>query len=170
MSTSAALLVRPMAVADVDAVVAIAAIVPTAPHWPRFEHLRMLDVITAEPLRRGAWIAQLDDVVAGFAMASQVAGIAELEAVVTAPEFLRRGTGRALVQTAARWAHQVGAERLSLEVRASNTPALGLYGRLGFQQDGLRRGYYRNPDEDALLFSLALAESAFPASPNGTQP
>jgi ribosomal-protein-alanine N-acetyltransferase len=159
-----------MAIADVDAVMAIAAIVPTAPHWPSFEHLRMLDVIVAEPQRRGAWIAQLDDKVAGFTMASQVAGIAELEAVVTAPAFLRCGIGRALVQTAARWAAQSGAERLVLEVRASNTPALGLYGRLGFQQDGLRRCYYRNPDEDALLFSLTLAASAPTPSLADTHP
>ena len=44
-----------------------------------------------------------------------------------------------------------GVERFSLEVRASNTPAIGLYRKLGFRQEGLRKGYYENPREDALI-------------------
>ena len=146
--------VRAMRGEDLDEVVAIAAVVPTAPHWPPAEFLRMLQVIAEHPERRGAWVA--GDGVRGFAMASCAAGEAQLEAVVTAPEHRRKGIGAALVVEVIGWCRTVGAERLLLEVRASNGNALRLYARHGFRQDGVRRGYYVNPDEDALLLSLGL--------------
>ncbi len=152
--------VRPMRAEDLNAVIAIAAVVPTAPHWPPSEFQRMLDVIALKPRRRGAWVAGLAGVstgaVQGFAMASHAAGTAELEAVVTAPEFRHRGAGAALMQAVIVWSREAGAERLLLEARASNHDALRLYERLGFAVDGIRRGYYHNPDEDAVLLSLAL--------------
>ena len=46
---------------------------------------------------------------------------------------------------------QLDAYQLSLEVRASNSPAIALYESLGFQQVGLRKNYYRKPKEDALI-------------------
>ncbi|RRA48893.1 GNAT family N-acetyltransferase [Acidipila sp. EB88] len=195
--TSQEVRVRPMLASDLADVVAIAAVVPTAPHWPPSEFLRMLDVIQAQPGRRGAWVGYGEPrsagaevpglvvpmvrrkqqpaavnpsgrigppgadpegmgVVWGFAMASQVAGIAELEAVVTAPGFRRRGVGAALLAATAGWAVAQGAERLLLEARASNQDALRLYRRMGFQDDGVRPGYYNNPVEDAVLLSCAL--------------
>ncbi len=142
--------------ADVPEVIAIAAAVPTAPHWPPGEFYRMLQVIAAQPARRGAWVALAGDAVSGFAMASHIAGTAELEAVVTAAGHRQRGTGGALVACVVEWARALRAERLMLEVRASNESALRLYTRHGFLQDGVRPGYYRNPDEDAILLSLQL--------------
>lgn len=164
MSDDPAVQVRPMLAEDLAMVIEIAAVVPTAPHWPPQEYTRMLRVIASEPERRGAWVAlsrAAPDVfqperVVGFAMATQVAGCAELEAVVTDPAWRRRGIGAALVQAVAAWGREVGAERLVLEARASNTAAVQLYVREGFVREGLRRGYYRNPDEDALLFGLRL--------------
>ena len=44
-----------------------------------------------------------------------------------------------------------GIHALLLEVRASNAPAIALYEKLGFQQVGLRKNYYRNPKEDARI-------------------
>lgn len=44
-----------------------------------------------------------------------------------------------------------GSHSLTLEVRASNIPAILLYEKLGFSQVGLRKNYYRNPKEDALI-------------------
>jgi ribosomal-protein-alanine N-acetyltransferase len=144
---------------DISAVLAIAAAVPTAPHWPPFEFSRMLQVIRENPQRRGAWVACLlpdKATVHGFAMASHVVGTAELEAVVTAPNQRRKGLGSALLEAVTDWSRLAGAVQLLLEARASNKEALHLYARLGFRQDGLRRGYYRNPEEDAVLLSLLL--------------
>jgi len=44
-----------------------------------------------------------------------------------------------------------GSQCLTLEVRASNMPAIALYEKLGFTQIGRRKNYYRNPKEDALI-------------------
>ncbi len=142
---------------DLIAVIGIAAVVPTAPHWPPSEFSRMLEVIAREPDRRGAWVALAGEAgVQGFAIGSQTAGTAELEAVVTAPEHRRQGIGTALLAAAVAWSRRVGAERLLLEARASNQSALRLYLSRGFERDGTRPGYYRNPQEDAVLLSLLL--------------
>jgi ribosomal-protein-alanine N-acetyltransferase len=67
-------------------------------------------------------------------------------------QFARRQRiGTALVQEALRHGACRGAVRAFLEVRASNTAAVGLYQRLGFRIIGTRTRYYSNPTEDALL-------------------
>ncbi len=157
-----------MRLEDVGAVMAIAAVVATAPHWPEFEVRRLLQVAEQQPARRGAWVAQgLDGPLYGFAVASQVAGTAELEAVVTAPAHWRKGVGLELTRGVIAWSRGAGAERLILEARMSNAAALGMYARFGFIQDGVRRGYYRNPEEDAMLLSLSLREKPETPPPNG---
>jgi ribosomal-protein-alanine N-acetyltransferase len=153
--------------ADVPGVVALAAGEPTAPHWPVAEYHRMLKVIAESPGRRGAWVLLLDCAssvppgkrkprVAGFAMASHVAGVCDLEAVVVAAVCRGRRYGAILIEAAAAWGEALPASRLELEVRASNMAALRLYRRMGFTVDGTRPGYYRNPDEEAVLMSLRL--------------
>ena len=49
-------------------------------------------------------------------------------------------------------------EEFTLEVRASNAGAIGLYKKLGFEADGVRKNYYNNPKENAVLMSLKLGE------------
>ncbi len=90
-------------------------------------------------------------------MASHVSGICDLEAVVVDAAWRGRGYGQVLVEAAAAWGDGLGASRLELEVRASNTAALRLYRRMGFATDGVRPGYYRNPEEEAVLMSLDLS-------------
>ena len=67
------------------------------------------------------------------------------------PEARRQGLGRRLME--ALWARlmELGDESLTLEVRASNTPAIALYEGLGFVQVGRRPRYYEKPREDALI-------------------
>ena len=45
---------------------------------------------------------------------------------------------------------------MTLEVRESNTPAIGLYRKLGFEEVGRRKGYYTNPKEDAILMTVTF--------------
>jgi ribosomal-protein-alanine N-acetyltransferase len=170
-------MVREMRGEDIAGVIALAAGEPTAPHWPVAEYRRMLDVIAETPSRRGAWVllpASAEpaqplghrrnsrsvgaDVahIAGFAMASHVAGACDLEAVVVATPWRGRRLGALLVEAAAGWGRGLGASRLELEVRASNLAARRLYERMGFAVDGGRPGYYRNPEEEAVLMSLRL--------------
>jgi len=61
------------------------------------------------------------------------------------------GAGTALLREILREGGRLGAKRATLEVRRSNTAALRLYERLGFSVAGVRRAYYTNPVEDALV-------------------
>ncbi len=70
------------------------------------------------------------------------------------PSARRQGIGLQLVTCALHDAIGQGATRALLEVRSSNTIALALYGKLGFQEYGVRKAYYTNPDEDAILMCL----------------
>lgn len=80
----------------------------------------------------------------------------EIENIVVDSAVRRQGIGAALIRELAVRAREKGAIRFHLEVRASNAPAIALYKKLGFVETTRRHGYYQNPDEDAILFSLAL--------------
>lgn len=76
--------------------------------------------------------------------------------VCTAPEFRRRGVASALIDETVTRAAALGLSFLSLEVRRSNEPAIRLYGARGFEQVGVRPGYYEKPAEDAIIMNLYL--------------
>ncbi len=68
--------------------------------------------------------------------------------------FRRRGIAKLLVLSALRRAAHKGATRAFLEVRASNTPAQKLYSSIGFTGSFVRRNYYDDPIEDAVVMTL----------------
>ena len=67
------------------------------------------------------------------------------------PQYRRQGIAQALVEELVKCLARKGSRCLTLEVRASNAGAIALYGKLGFVQVGLRKNYYRNPREDAMI-------------------
>jgi [ribosomal protein S18]-alanine N-acetyltransferase len=141
--------VRRMTEADVEAVVALAAGVPTAPQWPAEAYLAALDA-EARPAR-SALVAEAEEQIAGFAVVSLIPPQAELESIVVAPQFQRRGVARRLFEVLAGELADAGAVEVLLEVRVSNEAALRLYGAVGFEQAGRRTAYYADPVEDAVL-------------------
>lgn len=80
----------------------------------------------------------------------------ELLNVVTDPRARRKGYGLRMTQELILRARAAQAVRIMLEVRSKNTPAISLYRKLGFAQDGLRRAYYHDDGDDALLMSMQL--------------
>ena len=98
------------------------------------------------------WLVAMDgETVAGYVGSQSVLGWADMMNIAVAPEYRRQGVGEMLILELIR---QLEAEKvtcLTLEVRASNEPAIGLYEKLGFVQVGLRPNYYHNPKEDALI-------------------
>ena len=80
--------------------------------------------------------------------------------LAVAPAARRQRLGRLLLQSLIDALHRRGIERLFLEVRPSNLPARALYDAFGFEQVGLRKGYYVNPTEDALILRKELSEYA----------
>jgi ribosomal-protein-alanine N-acetyltransferase len=99
---------------------------------------------------------------AGHALVARLPFEAELQAILVRPERRRLGLGAELLRAVIAQGKGWGSERLLLEVRAGNAPALALYHRLGFLEDGCRRGYYPPstpgaPREDAVLMSRPLS-------------
>lgn len=73
--------------------------------------------------------------------------------IASHPELRRQGVGELLLLEAARQARERHADRLTLECRVSNTPALTLYEKFGFARAGLRRQYYTDNGEDAVIMT-----------------
>jgi [ribosomal protein S18]-alanine N-acetyltransferase len=70
------------------------------------------------------------------------------------PQYQRQGLGQMLLNSLLKIAQYRGLERATLEVRPSNSAALSLYEKFGFQIAGRRRGYYKDNNEDALILWL----------------
>lgn len=68
-------------------------------------------------------------------------------------ESRRLGIGKALLKEVTEYAVLKGLSFISLEVRESNTPAKKLYSSFGFKEEGRRKKYYKNPDEDAIILT-----------------
>ncbi len=160
-------LIRPMRAGDLEAVMSIAGSVNEAPQWPRAAYLSALN--PGSTMQRIALVAEFAGgpkqpvQVVGFAVASLQGPQAELESIVMGKAVQRKGIGGALISAILRELRKAGELRadevreLVLEVRASNLRALGFYGSLGFRQTGLRKRYYADPEEDAVLMSLPVA-------------
>ena len=98
------------------------------------------------------WLVAVEgDRVAGYVGSQTVMDETDMMNIAVHPDFRRGGIARELVMALVRELKERGSHCLTLEVRASNDPAKGLYEKLGFQQVGLRKNYYRNPKEDALI-------------------
>ncbi len=82
-----------------------------------------------------------------------VAGEMHLLNLTVAPGLRRGGLGGLLLTRVLEQGARRGAERVFLEVRRSNQSAQGLYGRFGFVTTAVRRDYYADPREDALLLA-----------------
>ena len=94
--------------------------------------------------------------VAGYIGLHRVAPEAFVDNLAVFEKYRRQGAARALLSAAAYHAKEKGVTRIALEVRKSNTAAQALYIKQGFVQDGYRPRFYEHPQEDALLFSLAI--------------
>jgi ribosomal-protein-alanine N-acetyltransferase len=149
--------IRRMHAGDLDAVLVLEQNIPEAPHWSREAYEHCVAPGEAASLLRAGFVAEADGKIAGFSIAKLVAGVCELESVAVAPEVRGSGLGSALISAVTAWAREHGADRIELEVRASNVRAIRLYERAGLRREGLRTGYYHSPDEDAVLMGVSLS-------------
>jgi ribosomal-protein-alanine N-acetyltransferase len=140
--------IEPMNVdADLDGVLAIEAECFVNP-WTRDMYLRELQ----HPSVARVFVLRMPgEPVAGFCSMWLVFDELHINNVAVRPAHRRRGAGTALLRHVLAEAARLGALRATLEVRASNQAARRLYERLGFREAGVRRNYYANPPEDALI-------------------
>lgn len=78
--------------------------------------------------------------------------------VAVSPDARRQGIARALIAKLTDEARAAGLAFVTLEVRASNAPAIALYEGAGFGRVGVRKNFYTVPTEDAVLMTLFLKE------------
>ncbi len=96
-------------------------------------------------------VAEEEGRVAGYVGSQTVCNETDMMNVAVHPDFRRKGIAEALVSSLVDQLKKMNSHCLTLEVRASNVPAISLYEKLGFQEIGRRKNYYRNPKEDAMI-------------------
>lgn len=92
-----------------------------------------------------------DGKVLGYVGSQTVLGETDMMNVAVHPDARRKGVAEALILALVEGLREKESHCLTLEVRASNLPAINLYEKLGFSQIGRRKNYYHNPKEDALI-------------------
>jgi tRNA threonylcarbamoyladenosine biosynthesis protein TsaB len=117
-----------------------------------------------------AWgrVAELDGALAGYLLAWLGAGAGHIGNLAVTPEARRRGVARALIADLLEQALATGVTRVTLEVRAANFAAQALYRAHGFRLAGLRRGYYRDTGEDALIMAWQVPDADVPSGAGTT--
>ena len=147
----AAVMIRPMKPADLDAAAAIEATALEAWSLDSLEE-QLLDQLHGGTPR--LYVALEGQQIAGLAAFQLVLDEANLNTVTVDPARRGRHIGRALLRYGLDELHRQGAQRCYLEVREHNAPAIALYTGLGFCTTGKRRGFYQNPPDDALVMCL----------------
>jgi ribosomal-protein-alanine N-acetyltransferase len=99
------------------------------------------------------------DEVLGYAVCWTIAGESHLLNIAVDPARKREGIGRALLSECIRRASRAGASLIFLEVRAGNEAAKRLYRSMGFAVRGIRKGYYTDTGEDAVILDREVRKS-----------
>lgn len=105
----------------------------------------------SQPEGRIYLVAKVDGAVVGYAGLLFAMDDAHITTVSVDPAWKRQGIATRMMAVLARRAIARGAKALTLEVRASNDAAIGLYRCFGFAPAGVRKGYYTDVGEDALV-------------------
>lgn len=137
-----------------------------ARHLPQLEQLERVCFSvpwTAEQLRAQLpddrhvfLVAERGGEVLGYVGLMHVLDEGYISNVAVSPDCRRQGIGATLIAGLMQRAGELKLAFLTLEARASNSPAISLYEKMGFQQVGRRKSYYQRPEEDAILMTLFL--------------
>jgi len=142
-------MIRKMLQEDIEHVIAIDRVSFSLP-WPersfRFE-------LTDNPASR-CWVAEMDGKLVGMIVVWLIVDEVHVATIATHPDFRRQGIAKRLLSHALRQLSNEGAQSSFLEVRASNLAAQEMYRKFGYGESGIRRRYYKDNDEDAILMTL----------------
>lgn len=143
---------RQMTVADVEVVHSIEEAVFATP-WTLDAFYQEMTTNT-----QATYVVAVDetDKIIGFCGMWIVLDESQITNVAVLPSSRGKGIGDGLMREAIRLAKDRGVIIMSLEVRITNTVAQNLYRKLGFQEGGIRKGYYTDNQEDALVMWVNL--------------
>lgn len=143
-------LIRPMESADIPRVAEIDR-ASMALYWPeRSFHFEVEKNESSRPFVA----VDADGTIRGFIVFWLILDEAHLATFAVDPETRRQGIGAALLDHGLRICYEGGARVSFLEVRAGNVPAISLYRSRGYETAGVRRKYYQDNHEDALMMNL----------------
>ncbi len=145
------MLIRPAVIEDIPAILTIEQQTEAAAHWTDEKYR---EIFEKQNPRRFAIVAEGKSGVQGFGVIVLLEQGCEVENLVVIRHRRRRGLGKRLLRSLIDLAENEGASGIFLEVREGNAGARGLYNTLGFAESGRRKGYYHNPEEDAILYRL----------------
>ncbi len=146
-------LVRPSRAEDAPAVHELQKCSPEAAQWTEWGFRELLGwhgvvaLVNEDDERK----------VSGFIVARQAAAEAEILNLAVMPAKRRKGEGGALLKAVVDEFRARQVSRVFLEVRESNEAGIAFYRKHGFSKTGRRAGYYRNPDEAAIVMEMKLA-------------
>ena len=144
---------RPATPADIPAMMKLVNHSATAAHWSRDHYDR---IFGAEAPRRIALVIEETVGLQGFLIAHEIAGEWEIENIAIAGAARRRGLGTRLLGAFLDDARAQHATAVFLEVRESNHAARLLYEKWAFVESGRRPAYYKEPEEDAIVYRLSF--------------
>lgn len=127
-----------------------------------FSHPWSLQAVQSELEKPdGHFVAAFDgDTMVGYGSLALVCGVGYINNIAVDPDYRRLGVGGRLLAQLEDFCLQQNAQSITLEVRSRNHQAIGLYQKHGFASCGLRKGFYRAPDDDALIMTKEFTPSA----------
>ena len=142
--------VRSMTAVDIENVIAIERASFQFPWSTRF----FLDELQVDCAR--SILAEVEGRIVGYVLFWFLPEEVDIHNIAVHPDFRRQGIGRLLLEQVVDAARRQERLRVTLDVRFSNAPAQNLYRSFGFVIRGLRKGYYSDNGEDALVMALEL--------------
>lgn len=139
--------IKPMDKADLDNVIAIETRAYGEHHWSKDSFLSELSNDLAK------YYCAFNDKgeLTGYCGCWQILEEVHITNIAVSSDFRRRHIGEALLSVIIDECYRNMAKYITLEVRVSNKPAISLYEKYGFKSLGVRKGYYQDNNEDALI-------------------
>lgn len=138
--------IEQMTVDDLDRVLEIEVLSYPTP-WSR----RAFQSELSENSYAHYYVAKHEGQIVGYFGMWVILDEAHITNIAVHPDYRRHRIGRRMLEFSFDRAKEFGATRMTLEVRVSNIPAQTLYRKLGFVERGIRKGYYTDTNEDAII-------------------
>lgn len=150
---------RPMRTDDIETICAIEVEAFPTPWTPGAFHNELTNNHFAHYM-----VMEVEGVIAGYAGMWIIMDEAHVTNIAVRTRFRGRKLGERLLLELRRRANLQGAKRMTLEVRVTNRVAQNLYEKLGFRSVGVRKGYYTDNNEDALIMWADIPEERWKSS------